>query len=155
TSGKIGKLQAGTAQRFPDFLLDGKTLITASADNSILFWDWLKCAQTEAPKKELANGEAAWKALASQNVPDAYRAIAFLLENPKETTSLLGKKVRKGHPLNKEAVGKLVLDLDSTQFNVRAKADKQLEKLGPAAEPFLRKALSEGKFSLEGRKRID
>jgi WD40 repeat protein len=154
TGGQIGTLKAGIPQRFPSFLPDGRTLVSASADNSVLLWDWLKCARAKTRGDRNLTGEPAWNALASESVPDAYQAIDFFVQRPKEAISLLAKKLRKGHPLNKEAIRKLVLDLDDSRFKVRKSAGKELEKLGPVAEPFLQKALTESKFSLEGRKRI-
>ncbi len=130
-------------------------MVSRSADNSVLLWDWLKCARAKALTQEKANVEDSWKLLGSDNVADAYRALGFFVGIPKEATSFLGKKLRKGHPLKKEAFDQLVRDLDDSQFNIRDRADKELEKLGPAGEAFLRKALTDGKFSLEGRKRIN
>src|SRR5205085_1530982 len=51
-------------------------------------------------------------------------------------------------------VAKLVPDLNSDQFPVRDKASRELERLGPAAEPALRKVL-EGQPAPEVRQRIE
>ena len=45
-------------------------------------------------------------------------------------------------------------DLDNESFTARQQAESELEKMGPAIEPALRKAL-EGKSSLEVRRRIE
>jgi hypothetical protein len=50
-------------------------------------------------------------------------------------------------------VERLLADLDKESFTARQRAEMELEKMGPAIEPALRKAL-EGK-SLEVRRRIE
>src|SRR5438034_2118916 len=49
---------------------------------------------------------------------------------------------------------RLIADLDSSRFVVRERAARELEGLGSAAEPALRKALA-GKPSLEACNRIE
>ncbi len=53
-----------------------------------------------------------------------------------------------------ERVKQWIADLDSDQFAIRERATRQLEALGEAVAPALRKAL-DGKLSVEARKRID
>ncbi len=57
-------------------------------------------------------------------------------------------------PADPQRIAKLVTDLDSKQFQVRENASQELEKMGEAALPALRKALA-GRPSEEARKRLD
>jgi hypothetical protein len=50
-------------------------------------------------------------------------------------------------------VARLVVDLDSDQFAVRQRVGKELERLGEAAEPALRRAMT-GDISPEVRRRL-
>src|SRR5262249_59100893 len=51
-------------------------------------------------------------------------------------------------------VARLLTDLDRDDFAVRQKAAAELEKLGPPAEPLLRRAL-QGDLSPEVRRRLE
>src|SRR5262249_33802859 len=56
-------------------------------------------------------------------------------------------------PPDPQQLAQWIADLDSDQFAVRRKAMEALEKIGPAAEPALRKALA-GNPMLDMRRRL-
>src|SRR5262249_4346359 len=81
----------------------------------------------------------------------AHRALWALAAVPGQAVPLLRERLQ---PLQPAHVARLTADLDSRQFNVRDKATRELEVLGKAVEPALRKALA-GAKSLELRRRLE
>ena len=71
-----------------------------------------------------------------------HRAAAFLDKHLKPATELDAKPILR-----------LIADLDNDEFSVRQKASRELEKLGPEAEPVFRRTL-EGEVSPEARRRL-
>jgi hypothetical protein len=82
----------------------------------------------------------------------AYRSMQTLAAAPDQTVAFLsGRMLRK--KIAPQQIARLLTDLDSEEFRVRLRAAKELEKLGDAAEPALRRALK-NKPSVEVRQRI-
>jgi dipeptidyl aminopeptidase/acylaminoacyl peptidase len=96
--------------------------------------------------------EALWADLASKDAPQAYRALWTLVAAPEQALLLLRDRLRPAaYP---ERAFQLVAELDSEHFALRKKATRELEQLGEAAEPALRKALA-GQPSLELLRRAE
>jgi hypothetical protein len=72
-------------------------------------------------------------------------------KNPVMTVYIHGTKPR---PLEPKQVEKWLADLNSELFKTRDKANRELQKLGNDAKPFLRAALKPG-ATLEARRRIE
>jgi hypothetical protein len=72
------------------------------------------------------------------------RAVAFVKE-----------RIEPARAVPAERIAALVADLDSERFQVREKAEADLEKLGDAAIPSLRKVLKNRPPSLELRRRLE
>src|SRR5262249_55567368 len=136
------------------FAPDGKTLASGSRDTTGLIWD-LK-AVTPSAKAPVAdvNVEAKWKELAGDDAGKAYEAILGLAGAPAATVTFLAGQVHPAATADPERVQSLIADLDSDQFALRKKATTELEKIGEAATPILRKAL-EADPSTEVRRRIE
>jgi len=97
--------------------------------------------------------EAAWADLAGGDAARAYRTLRRLGSAPAEAVSLFRKHLCPV-AADERRLTRLVADLDRSRFVVRERAARELEGLGSAAEPALRKVLT-GKPSLEVRNRIE
>jgi hypothetical protein len=103
-------------------------------------------------KKDAAVLNAAWTDLASADEVKAARALLAMTANPKETTAFLARRL-KAVKVNKDAVAKLVQNLDSDDLNTRNAASQELEYLGKYAKAELEKHKGTTP-SAEARKRI-
>jgi hypothetical protein len=133
------------------FAASGNRLATGMADTTAIIWDM------GPPHFPLA-GEAGhrledhWKALAADDAAKAYQAMGDLIESA-GTTAFLEKQLRPATELDTKPILRLIADLDNDEFSVRQKASRELEKLGPEAEPVFRRTL-EGEVSPEARRRL-
>jgi hypothetical protein len=139
------------------FSADGKCLVSSSQDTSVLVWD-LTRVLADKPRvrgrlspKDL---EVLWTDLASDEAARAYKAQAKLTRAPKETLAFLKERLHPVAEPDLKGLSGLLADLDADEFTVRGKAAEQLEKLGAAAKPALRKAL-EGPLSAEARRQVE
>jgi hypothetical protein len=101
--------------------------------------------------------ERYWVALAGADSEAAADAIGYLASAAtadKQTVPFLRKHLKAASPPNLKRLGQLIADLDSDEFAVRDKAQKELERIDDDALPALRKALDD-KPSLEVRRRIE
>jgi RNA polymerase sigma factor (sigma-70 family) len=135
---------------------DGRSIASGSEDTTILVWDATAGAQPDALlyKEQL---QTLWHDLIDGDAGRAYRAIWRMALSPKQALPFLAERLRPVAPLDvarQKYVDRRLTDLDNDQFSVRQAAESELEKLGPAVEPALRKAL-EGKPALEVRRRIE
>jgi RNA polymerase sigma factor (sigma-70 family) len=107
--------------------------------------------------KEAVKGlEPLWAALLSPDPGRAYEAIAALVAVPNQAVPFLQERllVPPPPPPDPQQLTQWIADLDSDQFAVRQNATVALEKIGPAAEPALRKALA-GNLTLDMRRRLE
>jgi WD40 repeat protein len=135
---------------------DGRYLATGSDDTTVLVWDMPSLLSA---RKALAAGpldlKALWADLAGDDAARAYRAIQALIASPERTLPFLRAHLRPASaPVAPDRLAKLLADLDSSRFTVRAKAETELGHLGEAAEPALERALT-GPVSLEKRRRLE
>src|SRR5262249_4773225 len=120
-----------------------------------LIWDITGQAEQPARAKLTDQEvEALWSALGGSDAAKAYRAIWQLVAAPGQAVELFSKRLEAAAPADEKRVQQLVKDLDSDQFAVRSKAAEQLDELGEAALPVVRKALK-GQLSLEARRRLE
>jgi len=136
------------------FSADGRFLASGSGDTTALIWDvaGLLPAVASAPlsAEQLL---ACWNDLGG-DAQQAFRSMCKLADDA-GSIEFLRKELRQlTAPVDARQVSKLLADLDSAQFAVRAKAQEQLATLGIASEGELHKALV-GKPSAEVRNRID
>src|SRR5262249_31143592 len=98
--------------------------------------------------------EAAWNDLAAEDVFRARRSAWALIKDPRQSVPFRGKHLQPA-PASADTknLARWVADLNSDRFPVRDQASKEIEKLGKAAEPALKKALA-GNPPLEARRRI-
>jgi hypothetical protein len=95
---------------------------------------------------------SAWEDLAD---PSKAQATVQLLAAGKQTVLLLSEHMKPAAALpGSDRIDRLIKDLQDTRFATRQAATAELEKLGPAAEPALRKVL-ESQPPLEVSRRIE
>jgi WD40 repeat protein len=122
------------------FAPDGKTLASGSRDTTVLLWDVSRVRREQLVAQLGRSGGA------------AARAAAALPADPREAVGRLKDHLRQSAAAEARVNG-LLAGLDDDQFEVREKASRELEKLGPEAAPPLRLAL-EGTRSAESRARL-
>jgi WD40 repeat protein len=132
---------------------DGRLLAWGNEKGGITLWDL-------APRDALARYrgrpgpkdlETLWGELGGAPA-EAFQATWTLAAA--RPTGWLAKRVKPVPLTDAKRMKKLIEDLDSDEFEVRDAAARELEKLGTAALPALRRA-REAKLSLEAVRRID
>ncbi|HEY7315168.1 MAG TPA: WD40 repeat domain-containing protein [Gemmataceae bacterium] len=139
------------------FLPGGDRLATGLMDGTTLIWDLEpKTWRAGVVVKDLDGRdlERLWADLASDDAGKAHRAVWTLAAAPSKAVPFLKDHLHPVASVDAKEVQRLLGDLDSEQFAVRAPAGKKLAALGEQTEPALRQAL-EGKPSLEVRKRLE
>jgi WD40 repeat protein len=137
------------------FSADGSSLVSAGYEGTLVLWDL--ATLLHRPKSvplTAADLSTLWDQLASPDAEDADRAIRRLLSHPHQATALLREQLKPVPPVSKEAIARLVADLDDSKIKVRTSATKELERLAELAEPALRACLA-GTPTLEQRQRVE
>jgi len=125
------------------YLPDGKRLLTASSDSTAILWD---LAGLKKPDGTAATGpdrkrlEAAWGDLASDNATKANEAVFALAAAGPAAVDVLAGRLQSVEVTEEDRVRELIEDLGDERYAVRERATRELSKLGPMAEPALRKA---------------
>ena len=156
-SGQESRSLAGHSGRILSlaFTPDSKQLISGSTDTTVLVWD-LTGTLTGPTRKLLSPNdlEMAWGDLAAPDALRGQKAVRTLLAVPDQALSVLSQKVKPASLPSAEKMAQLISDLDSDTFGVRERARGDLEDLGDAAAPQVKRAL-EGKLSLEHKARLE
>jgi hypothetical protein len=155
-SGRVRRTFSGHTNSISDaaFAPDGRTLLSASSDTTILVWDVAR--QTEEHRRKLGQTElqTLWQDLTGADAVQADRAIWALAANAEQAVPFLRKHLRPVPIVDPSRLNHLLADLDSDQFAMRDKAMRDLDELGELAERALRKMLAD-KPSLEARRRAE
>lgn len=133
------------------FSPDSHRLISGLADSTLLVWEVNAPSQPQKLSDEAA--AKAWDDLAGKDARRAFRARGTLASSPNQALKVLKARLHPAQAVNPQRLRRLLTDLESEQFAVREKAQKELEALGDLAEPALREAL-ENKPTLEVRRRV-
>jgi WD40 repeat protein len=139
------------------FSSDGKMLASGGGDTIALVWDATgrmlrgRFETAALSPKELSDS---WAALASDDAAEAYRAIWALTAAPEQTLPLLKEHLRPLPGADPKETARRLTDLDSDDFTIREKAEKELREQGNLVEPALRKMLDE-RPSAEVRQRLE
>jgi WD40 repeat protein len=136
------------------FAPDNQTLVSGSADTTALVWDgsrFIKKPSTlDLPAEQVSD---LWKDLGGDPVK-AYQAINTLSAAPKQAVALVRERVKAAARGDEKRIAQSIADLESSEFQVRRAATKELEKLGELVEPALQKAMQTLK-SLEAKRRVE
>jgi RNA polymerase sigma factor (sigma-70 family) len=123
------------------FAGDSRTLISGSTDTTALVWNVTALpGVARAGRPSRAEFDAFWADLRSPDVARAFRAVRTLTHSRGTVEYLAGCLPPVPIP-DGPRLRVLIEALDSPRFRERHKATQELNKLGPAAGPALRKAL--------------
>jgi WD40 repeat protein len=126
------------------FSRNGKTLLSGSRDCTALLWDISDLDKSILPPTKLTERQLheSWDRLGDEDAPSAFAWACVLSGSPKQTAAFTRQRPR---PVTPDMVGRipaLLRSLDADDFETRDKAATELDALGDAAVPALRKALS-------------
>ncbi len=144
TGQKLGQLLGHRGQvTSMSFMPDGKGLLTGGTDGTAMLWDvrdvLALAAPATAPAKR-ADLVKAWEALGSDDARQADAAYYRLAAAGDEAVSVLSERIGAVNGPDVAEINKLVADLGDQRYSVRKQATDSLAKLGPLAEPALRRA---------------
>ncbi|HZV07760.1 MAG TPA: sigma-70 family RNA polymerase sigma factor [Gemmataceae bacterium] len=129
------------------FSRDGRSLLTANGDSTILEWDVSgRGANSRRPQDgEVPNVDRLndlWRMLAE--TPDkAYPAVWEMLDHPTQCIPFLREKLTPIQSIEEKRVRQLLAHLDSDSFEEREKASQQVLALGEQFLPILRQTLND------------
>jgi RNA polymerase sigma factor (sigma-70 family) len=136
---------------------DGRLLASGSQDYTALLWDLTGvCPDGKLVARDLRDEEvkALWKDLAGADGVKAHRALWTMVAGARQTLPFLAKHLQPVAPAADERLARLLEELNSTKFAVRAQATKELQQLGDLAAPAMEKVLA-SQPSLEVRLRLE
>jgi len=133
------------------FSPDGHTLISGGEDTTAMVWD---LSGKHTRKQDPLDLEAAWGDLGRDDAPRAYEAMRSLASSPTESIPYFRKNLRPASVPDEMRIARLIADLDSNQFAVRERAEKELDMMGETSVSAMRKAL-QGRASVEVRRRLE
>jgi len=139
------------------FSPDGKSLVSGSADTTALVWDLTGLAENgEFRTGRLSPSElqVLWEELAASPSSRATKALWKLVASPDDCVPFLRRKLRIVAPVDSRTIDERIGDLADDRFPVRKRSMDELEKIGEAAEPALRRAL-ENRPGPEMRQRVE
>jgi RNA polymerase sigma factor (sigma-70 family) len=135
------------------FSPNGRYLLTGGTDTTALVWDLRATVGTQPHLTEAAL-QALWADLAAADAAKAYQAIRTLATASPQAVPFLKTVLTPAPCGDEKRIARLVTQLDSDNFATREKAAAELEQLGEAVVPALRKVLAANP-SLEVRRRCE
>ena len=135
----------------------GRMLVSGSQDSTALIWDvtgLMRDGRLPTVSVSPQKLKTLWAELAEGDAAKAWRALWALSASAKQTVPLLNEQLSPASIVSAERITRLIADLDSDQFAVREKTERQLEKIGEEAEAALRKTLA-ARPSAEVRRRVE
>jgi WD40 repeat protein len=139
------------------FAPDGKTLLTAGGDGTLVAWKVAAFAppapgpqRVDLPAKEL---QTLWERLAGSDAALGHQAVGRLALAPEAVVPFLKERLKPAPGADPKRVALLIAALEEKNFGVRQKAFNELAGYAEQVEDALRKALPEQR-SLEAQRRI-
>jgi WD40 repeat protein len=134
------------------FSPDGKTLVSGSADHTLLVWE-VPALRTDPGVVNGKQVEAWWDQLGGP-AATAYPAMGQLVDHPNQAVAAFKERLKPAPAVDSKRIAELLKLLDSPTFKERQKATTALEEMGDVTEPALRKVLEDNP-SLELRRRVE
>jgi hypothetical protein len=140
------------------FTADGQHLISGGTNTTALTWDLTRLTRRTDWQSVLPAGQsvpahtarlqpqalnALWTDLADKDAGRAFDAVRKLIGSPEQAVMLIKERVKPATPADPKRLAQLLADLESDRFQVRGKAQAELEGLGELAESALRWALTQ------------
>jgi hypothetical protein len=137
------------------FSPDGRSAAAGTQAGTVLVWRELPERPRPARVLTPQEIERQWEALSGAEGAGPFRAVLDLADASPQAVPLLRGRLKpaKVDEPDPKRVARLIADLDSDDFETRERATRELEKVGPAAAPLLRRAMASGP-PLETRKRM-
>jgi WD40 repeat protein len=137
----------------------GRAVASAGKDGAAVIWalDGAAARQTRTADLTAKELDGAWRDLASTEGARSFDAAILLSSGAaRQVVPYLRERLRPATrpTVEPDRLARLVRDLDDDTFEVRERATKELEELGEAASPALRKALA-GQPTVEARRRLE
>lgn len=142
-------LPSGVASSCCAFTPDGRYLLTAMTDTTILVWDLF--ADDGIPKHDL---QVLWTDLKHDDARLAHRALSALIAAGDKAVVALEDQLQASPGAKAEQLARWTAELDSDRFAVREQAQNLLTEAGETARAVLERARSD-RPSLEMRRRLD
>ncbi|HEV3448484.1 MAG TPA: sigma factor-like helix-turn-helix DNA-binding protein [Gemmataceae bacterium] len=138
------------------FSPDGTKVASGHSDSTILIWDASRASPPHRAQEvsTLRESDNWWTELATADGHAGYAAIWAMVDQADNTVKRLRGRLSPERPFPAEQMRKLIADLDSSRFQEREEAARQLADLEERAEPALREALKTNP-SAEQRRRIE
>jgi len=130
-----------TALAFPS---GGGRLLSGSTDGTAVLWGLGGIGRPDSPASAPADAndlERLWAELASPDATDAQEAVFRLIDAGGRAAALIDRRLQAVVGPAPEEMQKLIADLGHRRFAARRAATEKLARLGPVAEPALRRAL--------------
>jgi WD40 repeat protein len=137
------------------FTSDGKRIVTASNDTTMLVWDATRWKHAAIAVADIAPREleSCWSDLAGEDAAKAFASMQKLRSAPKQSVTFLSERLKPVAGPDARRIDRLIADLDSSDFRARTQAGKELEGMGEPALAALKKAHASD-LSPEVRRRI-
>jgi hypothetical protein len=137
------------------FAADGRTLVSSSADNTVLIWDVRpQRVGTPAAKLDAEALTRCWRDLAGADAIAASAALAKLAHDPGVAIGYIREHLPPVRAIPDARLRMLIANLDSADYDTRRRAFAELAQIGAQASGALRNALK-SPASLEARRRME
>jgi WD40 repeat protein len=118
------------------FSPDGRALATGSWDTTALLWDvfgLLGPVNLPRPNRSDKELDQLWTQLAGEDASQAFVALKAFLATPDLSVPFLANHLRPVPPVETRRMSRLLADLGDERFEVRKRADDELEELAERA----------------------
>jgi WD40 repeat protein len=140
------------------FSPDGKVLVSASEDTTALVWDMTAARRKDrVEERKLTTAEVKdhWLKLGDSDPVQAWPSLAALIAAPGQTLPALRDSLRPASEDDARRIARLIKELDNDDYATREKASEELQAIGEAAVPALRKTLERPASAEVGRRAED